>query len=186
MSETFVCGDHHFCHTNILKYDKRPFSSVEEMNEMMIERHNEVVKKNDTVYTVGDFCFGGTRDWLNTRKRLNGQWHLVKGNHDRQSFKILKDLFVTIHEIKQIKVGRQPIILSHYPMYAWEKSHYGSFHCHGHEHGSLKDGYDQTGKILDVGVMNNNYYPFHVEEVMGIMETKPKNWNEMDNRRIKS
>lgn len=56
--EIFICGDHHFSHKNIMKYDERPFSSVAEMNETMIERHNEVVKPNDEVYTVGDFCFG--------------------------------------------------------------------------------------------------------------------------------
>ena len=185
MSNIFISGDHHFSHKNCIKYDGRPFSSKEEMNEVMIERHNEVVGKNDLVYSVGDFCFGGTNDWKRIKERLNGQWILVIGNHDRQSSHFLKSLFVTVNEIKNIKFGKQTIVLSHYPMYAWEKSHYGSYHCHGHEHGSLKDGYDQTGKILDVGVMNNDYYPYHIEDIMKIMESKPENWNQLDNRRLK-
>ena len=185
MSDIFVCGDHHFSHTNSIKYDGRPFSSVKEMNEIMIERHNEIVGKSDIVYSVGDFCFGGTHEWEKIRKRMNGDWHLVKGNHDRQSGRFLRELFSTIHEIKNLRIGKQTIVLSHYPMYAWEKSHYGSFHCHGHEHGSLKDGFDQTGKILDVGVMNNNYYPYSVDDIIEHMKYKPDNWNQLDNRRLK-
>jgi len=185
MSEIFICGDHHFSHKNIMKYDNRPFSSVEEMNDIMIERHNEIVNSKDIVYSTGDFCFGGTKEWENIRKKLNGQWHLIRGNHDRQSFSFLKSLFCSISEIKNIKIRNQTIVLSHYPMYAWEKSHYGSFHCHGHEHGSLKDSYDMTGKILDVGVNTNSYYPYHIDEIIKIMESKPDNWNMIDNRRLK-
>ena len=185
MSNIFICGDHHFDHKNIMKYDGRPFSSVEEMNETMVERHNEIVKPGDTVYSTGDFCFGGTRAWEKYRKRLNGQWHLVMGNHDRQSSAFLKGLFAAIHEIKKINHKGQKIILSHYPMYVWDCSHYGSYHCHGHEHGSLKDSYDQTGKILDVGVNTNNYYPYSIDQIFEIMDKKPENWNQMDNRRKK-
>ena len=99
----FVCGDHHFSHKNIMKYDGRPFSSVEEMNEIMIERHNEIVGKSDLVYSVGDFCFGGTEEWKKIRRRMNGDWHLVKGNHDRQSRKFLRELFSTVQEIKNLR-----------------------------------------------------------------------------------
>lgn len=185
MSNIFICGDHHYSHKNCIKFDGRPFSSVEEMDETMIERHNEVVEKSDIVYSVGDFCFGGTEKWKSIRKRMNGDWHLVKGNHDKQSYKFLRELFSTVQEIKNLRVGKQTIVLSHYPMYTWEKSHYGSFSVHGHEHGSLKDTYDQTGKILDVGVMANNYYPYHVDEIIEHMKTKPDNWNQLDNRRCK-
>jgi calcineurin-like phosphoesterase family protein len=166
-----------------MKYDERPFSSVAEMNETMIERHNEVVKPNDEVYTVGDFCFGGTHDWEQIKKRLNGQWFLIKGNHDRQSFAFLRNLFVAVNEIKNLRVGSQTIVLSHFPMYTWDKSHYGSYHCHGHEHGHIKDSYDQTGKILDVGVNTNNYYPYSMNEVLEIMKGKPDNWNQLKGHR---
>ena len=50
----FFTSDHHFYHTNIIKYCQRPFQSVEEMNEVMVERWNAVVGKNDTVYYLGD------------------------------------------------------------------------------------------------------------------------------------
>lgn len=185
MSEIFIGSDYHFSHKNILKYDRRPFETVREMNEVMIERHNEVVRPNDRVYCVGDFCFGGTHEWSTIRKRLNGDWHLISGNHDRQSFHFLRSTFSSVHEIIEIKLGKHPIILSHFPLYTWNKSHYGSYHCHGHEHGTLCDTYDQTGKILDVGIMTNNYYPYHTDDILKIMENKPKNWNELDGRRIK-
>ena len=60
MSDTSFIGDHHFFHKNILEYEPiaRPFASVEEMNEAMVERWNSVVKPYDKVYHLGDFCFG--------------------------------------------------------------------------------------------------------------------------------
>lgn len=187
MSNIWITGDHHFCHANAIKYDKRPFSSAEEMNDIMIERHNKFVKKNDIVYSVGDFCFSNNpNNFEDIKSRLNGKWHLVIGNHDHQPKPFLRKHFETIHEIKKIQFNKQKIILSHYPMYVWDCSHYGSYHCHGHEHGNLKDTYDQTGKILDVGVMTNNYFPYNIDTILARMKGKPDNWNEMDNRRRKT
>ena len=51
----FFTSDHHFYHSNIIKYCQRPFHSVEEMNEEMIRRWNSVVGVDDTVYYLGDF-----------------------------------------------------------------------------------------------------------------------------------
>jgi calcineurin-like phosphoesterase family protein len=50
MSKIFFTADQHFGHKNIIKYCNRPFSSVEEMNKVMIDRWNEIVGKEDTVY----------------------------------------------------------------------------------------------------------------------------------------
>ena len=55
---TFFTSDHHFGHAKIIEYCKRPFSSVEEMNQVMIDRWNEVVGPDDHVYHLGDFAFG--------------------------------------------------------------------------------------------------------------------------------
>lgn len=51
----YFSSDHHFGHLNIIQYCKRPFSSVEEMNEEMARRWNSVVNPDDTVYYLGDF-----------------------------------------------------------------------------------------------------------------------------------
>jgi calcineurin-like phosphoesterase family protein len=78
----FFTSDNHFGHKNIIKYCKRPFNSVKEMNEALIQKWNEVVSPEDTVYHLGDFAFGEIDDIL---PRLNGKIILIRGNHDRKS-----------------------------------------------------------------------------------------------------
>ena len=76
----FFTSDFHFDHRNIIAYCQRPFASVEEMNESLIERFNETVGTSDTVYILGDLVMG--RD-LSCVERLNGRKFLLMGNHDR-------------------------------------------------------------------------------------------------------
>ena len=75
-------SDTHFGHKNIIKFSERPFSDVEEMDEVMIRRWNEVVGKDDTVYHLGDFAFLSTGKLRQLISRLNGKICLVNGNHD--------------------------------------------------------------------------------------------------------
>lgn len=77
----FFTSDHHFCHANIIKYCKRPFESVDQMNEEMVRRWNEVVGDEDTVYYLGDFSLAKQAVELFAR-RLNGEKHFIMGNHD--------------------------------------------------------------------------------------------------------
>lgn len=53
----YYIGDLHFGHENVIKFDRRPFSSVEEMDKTLIERWNRKVSKEDVVYVVGDFAY---------------------------------------------------------------------------------------------------------------------------------
>ena len=51
----FWTADQHYAHKNCIKYCNRPFSSVEEMDEELINRHNSVVGDNDIVIHVEIF-----------------------------------------------------------------------------------------------------------------------------------
>lgn len=83
MNKTWFCADHHFGHQRIIELAGRPFTSVEEMNEEMIERHNRVVAVDDTVWILGDVALGPIKESLPLVGKLNGHKYLIAGNHDR-------------------------------------------------------------------------------------------------------
>ena len=47
------------------------------------------------------------------------------------------------------KGGFRHLVLFHYPMLTWDRAHYGSWHLHGHCHGSLDPKFVSTR--MDVG-----------------------------------
>ena len=105
----FFTADTHFNHTNILKFCNRPFNSVEQMNETLIDNWNRVVGKDDTVFHLGDFCLGGAAEWTKLLDRLNGKIYLILGNHDlkniRQGFiqrfeHVALQMFITVDKQK--------------------------------------------------------------------------------------
>lgn len=76
----FVTSDLHFFHKNIIAYCQRPFADVEEMNEVIIKNWNEVVKKDDMVYVLGDFSFCSREMVKELVLKLNGRKILIAGN----------------------------------------------------------------------------------------------------------
>lgn len=76
-------SDLHFDHANIIEYTGRPWGSVSEMNEAIIQNFNSVVRNNDEVHILGDVCMGKIADSLPLVGRLNGKKSLKLGNHDR-------------------------------------------------------------------------------------------------------
>lgn len=79
----FFTSDTHFGHANIIKYCDRPFKDTDHMDEAIIERWNETVSPEDTVYHLGDIALGTIADSLPKVARLNGYKIAVLGNHDR-------------------------------------------------------------------------------------------------------
>jgi len=133
----FVISDHHLGHTN--SWEKftlsdgsplRPFTSTEEMNETMIERHNAKVKEQDTVYFLGDVVIN--KKYLELVKRMNGRKILVRGNHD-----IFKDedyREVGFEQIHGVRVFVDKFILSHIPLHPDCVSERFRVNVHGHLH----------------------------------------------------
>jgi len=169
----FFTSDEHYGHTNIIKYCDRPFSSVKEMDEELIKRHNEVVKSGDIVIHAGDFTLRKTeREVMNYIRRLNGSHIFLRGSHDY--WMNFNDVF---HEIKEIEISGNYIVICHYSMRVWPRSHYNSWNLFGHSHGKMEG----AGKAMDVGVDTHNFYPYSFEEIKRIMETKKDNFNLINN-----
>jgi calcineurin-like phosphoesterase family protein len=168
MKNTFFTADEHYGHHNIIKYCNRPFRNVDEMDEKIIKKHNEVVTSEDTVYHLGDFTLVKTFEEAEKYiKRLNGKHIFIKGSHDYW----LSDNCAKIIEFKEESYPL--VIMCHYAMRVWSLSHYNSWQLFGHSHGQLKE----IGKQLDVGVDTNNFYPYSLVEVSKIMEKKDDNFN---------
>ena len=82
----FYISDLHLGHKNILKYDNRPWKTIEDMTIGVINNWNKVVSQKDDVYILGDFAFQNSymTPFLITDvlSRLNGKKYLILGNHD--------------------------------------------------------------------------------------------------------
>lgn len=167
----FFTSDTHFGHDKIIHLAKRPFSSVEEMNETMIARWNMVVGKHDHVYHLGDFAVKSPR--AETEKildRLNGHIHLIEGNHEGDALKV-RHRFVAVTSYQEVGPwGTIPkIVLFHYPIRSWNGIFKGSWHLHGHTHDLIPS----FGKSFDIGVDSHNFNPLSLEEVAAKMATLP-------------
>ena len=189
MTNTFFTSDHHWGHTNIIKYSKRPFSSTEEMDEIMIQKWNERISPKDTVYYLGDVTLTSDIDYISKLfSRLNGNILFMEGNHDywlKETSLVPRTksgLIDFIPPLLSIRVnhpdlinpkGHLPIVLCHYSIRNWEMAHYGSWHLWGHSHGML----GKYGKSFDIGVDTNNFYPYSLEEIGDIMKTLPMNFD---------
>jgi len=162
-------SDQHYGHQNIIEYSKRPFDSIEQMNEILITYHNAVVKKNDIVINAGDFTLRHNResvyrDYIN---RLNGTQIFLKGSHD---------YWIPWRHSQQVwerKIKGHYIVVCHYAMRVWARSHYNSFMLYGHSHGGLPP----IGKQHDIGVDNNGFYPVSFDQIIEIMKKRDDNFN---------
>jgi len=175
----YFTSDSHFDHANIIKLSNRPFVDINDMHSALIDNWNSTVKKNDIIYHLGDFSLN-KKTHQKILTSLNGRKILIKGNHDKKP--TLDDGWNEIYDILEIKFKEQLIILCHFPLLVWNKSHYKSWHLHGHCHGSLPD--DSYSLRIDVGVDCHDYFPISFDRVEELMKNKsfiPKDHHRLEN-----
>lgn len=172
-------ADLHLGHANIIKHCKRPFSSMEEMDAVLIDNINAVVSPGDRLFIVGDFC-GQRRkaamiqSYL-SRINLNPeQIVLVLGNHDDE--KESRKVFRHVHERYTAKHEDQRIVLDHYALRVWNRSHHGTWHLYGHSHGNLAD--NPHSLSFDVGVDCHQFKPLNFNDVADLISKKQ--WKPVD------
>lgn len=194
MGKIYFTSDNHFGHERVIRFDNRPFASVEEMDAEMIRRWNAKVGKGDLVYVLGDMIWKTRNDDTPSLiKSLNGQIILIKGNHDRflhnakaksalAGIKDYEDICVTLED-----GTKKRCILSHYfiPMYNGHR--YQAIHLHGHSHFTdeadveidIADKLNERGirtEIYNVGCMYWNYEPVTLDEIIAHGKTIRPNY----------
>ena len=191
MSKIFYIADMHIAHKNILAFDKRPFSSIEEHDKVLMDNWNSVVNDGDTVYILGDEHWGKAPEVYDYFKQLKGRKVCIKGNHTLKHFsQNLKNLFDDVRDYKEIKDNGRLVILCHYPILTYKHSYDPNvFMLHGHTHRTKEQEYiekwtkelrenckgpiDNCGNIYNVGCMMPymNFSPQTLDEIIMKSET---------------
>lgn len=171
----YYIGDLHLGHANCIQFDNRPFSSLDEMHQTILNNWNQTVSENDDVYILGDFAWKNDVG-LEIARQLKGSKHLILGNHDKLT-KELSNQFVTIDLIKTIQDQNKSVVLCHYPIAHWQNADHGYIHFYAHIHTSRDsrpfEQYKQimknslrTYECYNVGCMLHNYTPVTMFQVM--------------------
>ena len=170
----WVISDTHFNHANILKFKDRvgkavrgQFNSVEDMNEHMIQRWNEVVKPGDKVYHLGDVVFGNDKvEWMNTNMpRMNGSKRLIFGNHDEPSHFVGKGHFQKTSLWRIFKEFN--ILLTHVPVHESTvmEGRGGSIRPMLNVHGHIHQNESPSQFHHCVCVEHTDYRPVNIEDL---------------------
>lgn len=160
--KTFFIADTHFGDAGILRYEKRPFSSVEEMDEAMIRAWNSVVSQEDLVFHLGDVSMYGQEKTKEILTRLKGEKVLILGNHDLQfSEQMWREMGIN-------KVSTYPILyngfflLSHEPLYVNEEMPYANLFGHVHKSPLYRD---YSSHHFCVSCERIDYKPIELEAI---------------------
>lgn len=166
----YFTSDTHFGHKAILKLSRRPFASIEAMDAALAANWNAAIAPGDIVYHLGDFSFRNARPVPDYLAALNGEVHLIVGNHDGGTLKRHAESFASVNQIREIDVNGQAIVLCHYPMREWHACWRGAWHLYGHVHGRLN--HKPLGHSLDVGVDSNRFRPWSFEDIEALFAAR--------------
>ena len=194
--QIWFTSDTHYAHSNICRATTnwkdadrltRDFTSLEEMNQTLVDRINQQVMPDDILIHLGDWSFGGFDNIQLFREQLNCKnIILVLGNHDHhieRNKDNIQKIFNHVTEYlnleivydgnsKKEKLNRIQFICMHYPIASWNNMKSGAIHLHGHVHlpNELRI---SNGKAMDVGVDGNSLYPINMFEILELMADRP-------------
>lgn len=175
----FFSSDLHINHKNILKFG-RVFSTLEEMNELIINNINKTCTKDDLLVLLGDSLLG-IKDYEAFCNSINCNIILLYGNHcnlNKVNELSAKNLLYKGHYL-EIQIEKTLICCSHYPTIHWNEQDKGSYflhgHCHGYESNILKE--IHTYRSKDVGIdcyfeQYGEYLPYSFEQIKNELQNK--------------
>lgn len=161
MTVRFV-ADTHFGHTNIIRFDRRPWETVEQMDAQLIENWNRVVRADDLTYHMGDVAFWGNQTSpLGYLHQLNGQIRIIPGNHDTWLVECAAEVARATDGRVQILaplvevrgVASASLVLCHYALESWHHAH-KAWHLHGHTH-PAHDPFDPSPGLRQIARRRN-------------------------------
>ena len=181
----WLTADTHFGHKGRMP-GLRNFESIEEHDDVLAQRWNKLVKRGDTVLHLGDVGLGRESYILKVCARLNGQKHLIAGNHDavwpghREAHKHLRawmDVFESVQFFARRRVGPVSYLLSHLPYHGdhtenvryqeYRLPNTGMLLLHGHVH----DKWLVQGNQINVGVDQWRLQPVSLDEVIELAKS---------------
>ena len=183
MSNIYICSDWHFNHDKEFIWKARGFESVEQMNNAIIERHNSLVQPDEDVYVLGDLMLGakfGLEAGLKLIEQLNGNLHLVRGNHDTDNrwtaYTDLKNVIAMDNSI-YLKYQNYHFYMSHFPSLTGNNDKFlkqMTLNLFGHTH-QKEHFFENNVWMYNVAMDAHDCYPCHLNDI--IQEIKDK-WNE--------
>ena len=182
MSEIFLTSDTHFCHNRDFLFAPRGFSSVEEMNEAIVENWNDIVHPEDMVFHLGDVMLNNDESGLAYFKRLNGQINIVWGNHDTRTRQHLLSALpnvIALGYAHVFKYNKLSIYISHYPTLTsnYDEKHFSQhvINFHGHSHQQKNFLNPENPFMYHVGLDSHNCTPVHIDQAI---EDIRRQWDE--------
>lgn len=157
----WMTSDTHFGHRGILKMEGRPWEDVSKHDADLVYAWNATVRPGDDVLHLGDFAMNtSTERCREVFAKLNGNKHLIIGNHDKPRH--LELAWASPPEmLRTIHLDGTRLVLCHYAMRTWHGSWRGALHLYGHSHGRLPG----TSRSCDVGVDAWGYRPVSLPEI---------------------
>ena len=181
--QRWFSSDLHLSHGNIIKYQKRPFNDIREMDDAIRTYHNEDVKPEDHWSCLGDVTIrrGGRLDkeWFcRFIRSMHGHKRLYLGNHDH--FPIQTYIDAGFEKIYGTWRDDKGVLFSHIPIHP---SSFGSARAnvHGHIHGNPdypphtvtdKDGRVVTKPYVNLSVEVTGYRPVHYDALLQMIERR--------------
>lgn len=175
-NQIYFSSDLHFNHSRDFVYEPRGFSSIEEMNEVIIQNFNKIVTPKDDLYLLGDIMLGGPRgleSGINLFKRLPGKIHLIFGNHDTtrrcNAMMDVDNVIEICGYAAMLKYHKYHFYLSHYPTVTTNfdddkplKQKVLSLSGHTHS----KEKFNAMTGSYNVAVDAHNCYPVSIEKII--------------------
>lgn len=162
----FITSDWHLGHKSIIDHCYRPFSSIQEMDDLIIRNYCEDVRADDKVFLIGDFAWKAYF-FHEILPNLPGEITFIMGNHDEKMYKVIKRHVHSVRHLVITKIDGYRVTLCHYPLESWYNRGHHAYHLHGHLHCATHHGkIAQLPRRFDIGVDCWNYRPVTFKQIL--------------------